>query len=240
MTMNKTKYISNGKGWQLASFIMVFLALIFGGITLFASPFWSVVYGKYFGNSGVGMVLDIRDSSVSVNDVRQKAVQVSFRDYERTTDGIPPEVVRDYKVGDSVPIFYYGKNEDVFVLSYPPSLSAIIFNVIFGALTVLLMGLSGLFLTKYRNGREAYEVLSLYGQSDRAIILAIRRSGMKVNNIDYLRIEIEYSGRKGVIPNIHPKRIEGADVGHEIWVKYNSQNPNEFTFPEGKRTPGSY
>lgn len=228
-------FIHKGRFFLIPMIIFLFQGIFFSIMgAIFGLPTWEALYLQKTGDLGQGQILEISNSNTTINNVLQKNVLISFGYTERLTKIVPPSALNGMNSGDMVPVRYKKEDPNLFRMDYAISTGSLVIAFLFPGLGLILFLVGLFFVSKYRNAKERYHHISLYGQTTSAKILSIGNGSLTVNKVRYKKIELEFLGQTQLIKNIAPNQVAGYQVGDTIEVRYDSQRQADFMLVDKK------
>ena len=228
-------FIHPYKNFLVTSLILLLLGtLCFMTGMFFGKPVWETLYWQKFGILEQGEVIELRYSDTQVNGRPQQEMIVLFKGTQRILRSVPPDIINDID-SNTVSIRYNPKDSSVFALDYVPTSEDITFSLFYLLLGAGLLFTGVYFFRKHQANQERYNHIQQYGQTIEGKILDIRSGNIKVNHVQYLRVELSFLGQQQTIKNIHPDQVKGLSIKGPIQLKYNSQNPADFVLARSER-----
>lgn len=185
-----------------------------------------------------GKIINIYNSNLTINNVIQKNIDISFLGKTHTSRYVSPRYLRDKNIGNNILVKYDKNNPDKFALEIPKDKFLFIFLDLLGS-TFFLIGL--FILNASINRIKKYKNLLQYGMNAHGKVLRITKSLLQINNVRQINVEIEFRGKKQIIKYLAPKFVKKLNLTEngEVSIKYNSQNPEEFIIYDPKELQNS-
>ena len=196
---------------------------------LFSKELKSFLEYQSIKNNGVSSkakIIEILNSNIYINDVRQQNLEVSFSGQKKVFKSIDPQYLLEKKPGDEIAIKHDPDDLKKFVLEdIATSYFLLFFYGIFFLFFGLGNGLLFLFLMKrFKN----YNYLQKNGIPAIAKIINIKKSSLRINNVFQKNIEVEFLNQKRILKNVNPDFLNGKNLGSDVAVKYDGRDPNNF------------